>query len=157
MSQIHREILRLWMALLNHPLQDNEYKSVLISGLAVLGLREDDGWLDAEDYSPKYSAVIKLARLMVINEACIRWAIERYQNQGLNTAQAGKKAQSHYHLYWGMARQFMTVARDRRDPTPIQRLYRSRSYGFKIQYTTTTEGESSELGTINCIPVCGSA
>jgi len=54
---------------LNQPLQDDEYKSVLISGLAILGMREDDGWLDAEDYTPKYSAVIKLARLMVVQEA----------------------------------------------------------------------------------------
>jgi hypothetical protein len=52
--------------LLNQLLQDNEYKSVLISGLAMLGMREDDRWLDAEDYTPKYSAVIKLARLIVV-------------------------------------------------------------------------------------------
>jgi hypothetical protein len=32
-------------------------------------MREDDGWLDAEDYTPKYSAVIKLARLIVVQEA----------------------------------------------------------------------------------------
>jgi hypothetical protein len=69
MGRIQRQILRLWIALLNQPLQDDEYKSVLISGLAVLGMREDDGWLDAEDYTPKYSAVIKLARLMVVQEA----------------------------------------------------------------------------------------
>jgi RecQ family ATP-dependent DNA helicase len=148
MSQIQREVLRLWMALLDHPLQDNEYKSVLISGLAVLGLREDDGWLDAEDYTPKYSAVIKLARLMVIHEACIRRqeAIERYQNQGLSVAEAGKKARSHYHLIRGMVRQFMTMAHDGRDPTPIQWLYRSRSYGFKIRYTTTAEGRVQWIG-----------
>ena len=53
----------------NHLLQDNEYKSVIISGLAVLGMQDDDGWLDAKDYTPKYSAVIKLAQLMVIQEA----------------------------------------------------------------------------------------
>ena len=69
MGRIQRQILRLWIALLNQPLQDDEYKSVLISGLAVLGMREDEGWLDAEDYTPKYSAVIKLARLMVVQEA----------------------------------------------------------------------------------------
>jgi hypothetical protein len=55
--------------LLNQPLQDDEYKSVVISGLAVLGIREDGGWLDAEDYTPKYLAVIKLAWLMVVQEA----------------------------------------------------------------------------------------
>ena len=66
MGRIQRQVLRLWIALLNQPLQDDEYKSVLISGLAILGMREDDGWLDAEDYTPKYSAVIKLARLIVV-------------------------------------------------------------------------------------------
>jgi hypothetical protein len=43
MGRIQRQILRLWIALLNQPLQDDEYKSVLISGLAILGMREDDG------------------------------------------------------------------------------------------------------------------
>ncbi len=61
MGQIQQQILWLWIALLNQPLQDDEYKSVLISGLAILGIWEDDGWLDAKDYMPKYSAVIKLA------------------------------------------------------------------------------------------------
>lgn len=69
MGRIQRKILRLWIALFNQPLQDDEYNNVVISGLAVLGMREDDGWLDAEDYTPKYSAVIKLARLMVVQEA----------------------------------------------------------------------------------------
>lgn len=52
--------------LLNHLLKQDEYQSAIISGLAVLGIRDDDRWLDAEDYTPKYSAVIKLARLMVV-------------------------------------------------------------------------------------------
>jgi hypothetical protein len=68
MGKIQQEILRLWISLLNHPLQDNEYKSALISAMAVLGIREDDGWFDAEDYTPKFSAVIKLSRLMVIQD-----------------------------------------------------------------------------------------
>ena len=69
MGRIQRQVLRLWIVLLNQPLQDNKYKSVLISGLAILGMREDNGWLDAEDYTPKYSAIIKLAWLMVVQEA----------------------------------------------------------------------------------------
>jgi hypothetical protein len=68
MGQIQREILRLCIELLNHPLQDNEYQNVIISALALIGMRDDDGWLDAEDYTPKYSAIIKLARLMVVQE-----------------------------------------------------------------------------------------
>jgi hypothetical protein len=66
MSVIQRKVVRAWITILHHPLQDDEYKSVLISGLAVLGLRADDGWLSAEDYTSKYSAVIKLSRLIVV-------------------------------------------------------------------------------------------
>lgn len=143
MGRIQRQILRLWIALLNQPLQDNEYKSVLISGLAILGMREDDGWLDAEDYTPKYSAVIKLARLMVVQEAYERRreAIEQYESRGLSTKAAQEKASSHYVLTRGLVRAFMTMAHDGKDPKPMQWLYRSRSYGFKIRYTTTAEGK----------------
>ncbi|KAK6591453.1 hypothetical protein H4I96_12363 [Botrytis cinerea] len=148
MGRIQRQILRLWMALLNQPLQDDEYKSVLISGLAVLGMREDDGWLDAEDYTPKYSAVIKLARLMVVQEAYERRreAIEQYENRGLSAKQAREKASSHYILTRGLVSAFMTMAHDGKDPKPMQWLYRSRSYGFKIRYTTTAEGKIQWIG-----------
>jgi hypothetical protein len=32
-------------------------------------MKDDEGWLDAENYTPKYSAVFELARLMVAQEA----------------------------------------------------------------------------------------
>ena len=59
MKRIQRDVLRFCIDLLDYPLQDNEYESAIISGLAVLGIRDDEGWLDAEDYTPKFSAVIK--------------------------------------------------------------------------------------------------
>jgi hypothetical protein len=37
------------MTLLNHELGDDEYESVIISGLAVMGFRDDRGWLNAKD------------------------------------------------------------------------------------------------------------
>ncbi len=106
---------------MNQPLQDDEYKSVLISGLAILGMREDDGWLDAEDYTPKYSAVIKLARLMVVQEAYERrWeAIAQYEERGLSPEVAREKASSHYVLTRGLVRSFMTMAHDGNDPKPM--------------------------------------
>lgn len=66
---IQREVLRLCISLLNYSLQDNEYKSAIISELAILGMKDDGEWLNAEDYTPKYSAVIKLARLIVVQKA----------------------------------------------------------------------------------------
>jgi RecQ family ATP-dependent DNA helicase len=148
MGQIQRQILRLWIALLNQPLQDDEYKSVLISGLAMLGMREDDGWLDAEDYTPKYSAVIKLARLMVVQEAYERRreAIAHYEGRGMSAKKARDEADSHYVLTRRLVHAFMTMAHDGKDPKPMQWLYRSRSYGFKIRYTTTAEGKIQWIG-----------
>jgi hypothetical protein len=100
MRRIQREVLRFCIDLLNHPLQDNEYKSVIISRLAVLGIRDDDGWLNAEDYTSKYSTVAKLARMMVVHEGYEQRqeeikrkteANERQRN-GLTTAQIGEAA-----------------------------------------------------------------
>jgi hypothetical protein len=115
----------------------------LISGLAVLGMREDDGWLDAEDYTPKYSAVIKLAQLIVVQEAYKRRreAIEQYKSRGWSVKKARDKADSYYVLTRRLVHAFITMAHNGKDPKPIQWLYRSRSYGFKIRYTTTAEGK----------------
>jgi hypothetical protein len=63
-----REVLRFCITLLDHPSKDNEYENVIISGLAVLMTKGDKGWHNTEDFTPKYSAVIKLARLMVVQE-----------------------------------------------------------------------------------------
>ena len=127
--------------MLDQPLQDNEYKSVIISGIAVLGMREDDSWLDAKDYTPKYSAVIKLAQLMVIQEAFEKRQerIKQLEEHRYTTDEAKQEAQSYYHLIQGIVSQFITMAHDSRDPTPIQWLYHSRTYGFKIQYTSTAD------------------
>ncbi|KAH8799326.1 hypothetical protein F5884DRAFT_869058 [Xylogone sp. PMI_703] len=126
MKTIQRDILRLWITLLNHPLQDNGYKSVLISAMAIVGIREDGGWLDAEDYTPKYSAVIKMSRLMVIQEACQRQreAIQQRQEHGYSLKEAQHDAQQagygYYHLVHKLTHAFMTMAHDGRDPTPMQ-------------------------------------
>ena len=37
-DRIQQEVLRFYINLLNHPLKDNEYKSVIISKLVVLGI-----------------------------------------------------------------------------------------------------------------------
>jgi len=142
MGRIQREILRLCIELLNHPLKDNEYKSAMISGLAVLGIRDDDGWLDADDYTPKYLAVIKLARLIVVQEGYEQQqeAIKRLEERGLTTDEACEQATSYFYFIRRLTHQFMTMAYDGKDPTPMQWIFKSRSYGFKIRYTTTAEG-----------------
>jgi superfamily II DNA helicase RecQ len=144
MKEIEREVLRFCISLLDHPLQDNEYKSGIISALAVMGIRDDGGWLNAEDYTPKYSAVIKLARLMVVQEAYERKeeAIKQMQEGDTDITDefARDNTRSYYHFIRQMVRKFMTITDGKRDPTPLQWIYRARSYGLKIRYTTTAEG-----------------
>ena len=135
-------MLRLCIELLNHPLQDNEYQNVMISGLAIMGIRDDDGWLDAEDYTPKYSAIIKLARLMVVQEGYERReaAIQQLQERGLTADDAKEEAHSYFHFIRQLTYQFMIISQNGRDPSPMQWIFKARSYGFKIRYTTTAEG-----------------
>ena len=148
MKQIQRMVLQLCIALLNQPLQDDEYKSVIISGMAILGMRDDEGWLDAEDYTPTYSAVIKLARLMVVQEAYYRRQkeIDGWKAAGRTADQAGEAATSYYRLTRGLVKSFMTMAHGDQDPTPMHWLYDSRSYGFKIRYTNTSAGKIQWIG-----------
>jgi hypothetical protein len=82
---------------------------------------EDDGWLDAEDYTPKYSAVIKLAWLMVVQEAYKRRreAIKQYKSRGWSVKKARDKADSYYILTRRLVYVFMTMAHDGKDPKPI--------------------------------------
>ncbi|KFY65884.1 hypothetical protein V496_02277 [Pseudogymnoascus sp. VKM F-4515 (FW-2607)] len=125
-----------------------EWVGGIISGLAVLGIRDNDGWLNAEDYTSKYSAVAKLAQMMVVHEGYeqrqeeIKRKTEANERQGngLTADQIGEAAQSYFHHIRRLTYQFMTMAYDGRDPTPIQWIYKARSYRFKIRYTTTAEG-----------------
>jgi hypothetical protein len=141
-GRIQREILQLCIELLNHPLQDNEYQNVIISALALMGMRDDDGWLDAEDYTPKYSAIIKLARLMVVQEGYKRRqeAIRQLQERGSTADEAKEEARSYFHFIRQLTHQFITMSHSGRDPSPMDWIFKARSYGFKIRYTTTADG-----------------
>jgi hypothetical protein len=136
---------------LDHQLQDDEYKSVLISACAALGIREDGGWFGAEEYTPKYSGIIKLARLMVIEEAyqqrqetCVHIR-ERYPNA--SDEEVELQAGSYLLRVRQMCEKFMTIARSS-DPSPIEWIFRSRSYGLKIRYTTAAPGSIQWSGHI---------
>ncbi|PVH68199.1 hypothetical protein DL98DRAFT_599739 [Cadophora sp. DSE1049] len=146
-----------WIALLNQPLQDDEYKSVLISGLAILGMREDDGWLDAEDYTPKYSAVIKLARLTVIQEAYERRreAIAHYESRGLSAKKARDEADSHYVLTRRLVHAFMTMAHDGKDPSSCSGYIAADHTVSRSGIPPRRKGRSNGLGIMFYIPRSG--
>ncbi|KAL5373157.1 hypothetical protein DPSP01_012910 [Paraphaeosphaeria sporulosa] len=65
---IKKAYLAFYIALLNQSITSKEYDSPLVCALAVLGVRED-GWKGADQYPPILSAVIKVARFMIMQQA----------------------------------------------------------------------------------------
>jgi len=65
-----------------------------------MGIRDNDGWLDAEDYTLKYSAIVKLAQLIVVQEGYERRqeAIRQLQEQGSTANEAKEEARSYFHF-----------------------------------------------------------
>ena len=59
------------MSLLNYELGDNKYKSVIISGLVVIGFHNNKGWLNVEDYTTKYLGIIKITQMLVVYQSYI--------------------------------------------------------------------------------------
>src|SRR5277367_6555500 len=141
-ERIDRLCLELCIALLNHELGDDEYEGVIISGLAVLGFRDDGGWLNAEDYTTKYSGIIKVARMLVV----YRSYIEREDGYEMNRkvmeddVQARSRTEPMFDIVRRRVRKFMTLVSDKGRPTQMDWIYECRTYGMKIRYNTTAEG-----------------
>jgi len=56
--------------MLDYKLRDNEFKSGLLSAIAVLGLDIDNGsWMPAKNFTPLLLVVVTLARAMVVYKA----------------------------------------------------------------------------------------
>lgn len=73
-------------------------------------------------YTPKLSAVIKLARIMVVQSA---WQAARDSGDS---------------RVWWRVREMVNRFMVRDEPTPMSWMYDARTYGMKIRYTTTAPG-----------------
>jgi hypothetical protein len=65
-EELQSRVLAFMLALLDHVSSDDEYASALISGIAVLGISTDSGWLSPLVYTPKQSAVASTSRMLVL-------------------------------------------------------------------------------------------
>ncbi|OTB19505.1 hypothetical protein K445DRAFT_8538 [Daldinia sp. EC12] len=81
---LDRECLDLWIALLDHALPRSEYHSVLLSALAVMGVRPDYGWVEPANYTQRFAAVLKIARALVYSHSVIEREEQvcRYVDEG---------------------------------------------------------------------------
>jgi hypothetical protein len=97
---------------------------------------------------PKLLAVIKLARLIVIqNTYEIRQqSIARKVERGMSQVDAEESTQSHMKLVQRMTRKFIILIGDDGEPTPIDWMLETRTYGLHIRYSTPAKGIVSWKG-----------
>lgn len=68
MTDAHKACLQFCTELLHQRITRKEYDSALVCALAVLGVKSD-GWMGPNQYPPILSAMIKISRFMVVQEA----------------------------------------------------------------------------------------
>ena len=148
LSKIQKACLGFCIELLNQSISRREYDSALVCALAVLGVQED-GWKGPEQYPPILSAVIKVARFMVVQQALE--LSEPFEEDEFNGDSAYESDGSSDGSSTGSPRprkrgclQFVERMMDRfmvrGSHGPMQWMLDLRTYGLKIHYNTTSRG-----------------
>ncbi|KAF4414963.1 DNA helicase [Fusarium acutatum] len=68
-EKMERLCLDMLIGMLYHQFKQSHYDSIVLSALAIMGINEDGGWVEPTDYTPKYSGVIKVARMLVLYQS----------------------------------------------------------------------------------------
>ena len=146
---LEKHVLEFLLSLLDHNLKDDEYKSVLVSAAAVFGVSNDCGWKSALSYTPTISAIVTVARMLVLykaSKARKERVAEIMEKEGFSKEDADEQAPSHFDLVKEMANGFMTLTSYGGNPSPMDWLLRLRTYGMKIRFTTNADGVVEWVG-----------
>lgn len=96
-----------------------KHESALLSGVAVLGLKEDHhggGWVPAHEFSPTLSALITTSQALVFHHA------QCQRNEAL--LRDPHTAPTAYELVREMSERFLTLCDYRGTPSPMNRMLR---------------------------------
>jgi hypothetical protein len=147
LSRIQKACLAFCVALLNQSITRKEYDSPLVCALAVLGVKED-GWKGPEQYPPILSAVIKVARFMVVQQA-LELSGPLDDELDDDSAYESDSSRPHQRRPKGCL-QFVQEMMDRfmvrGSHGPMQWMLDLRTYGLKIHYNTTSRGHVEWAG-----------
>jgi superfamily II DNA helicase RecQ len=155
-QQMDDACLTFWIMLLDHPLGDHQYESAILSGTAVIGWDDVSGmWRPATVYTPILSAITTVARMLVVFQAHRRRMreVQRFQgpDHGYSEEDARRRAPSHYSLVQEMVQRFMTLTTFNGQPSPMNFIFKLRTYGMTIRMNTPADGAISWDGDqINC-------
>jgi hypothetical protein len=120
---LDRACLRLSIALLDHTLKGDLFESALVGFLAILGVdAEKETFRDAYTYTPSLSGLVKMAQMLVVQEA----VIQVDEDQVEHPADALDEMRERFLVHGTRS--------------PFAWITRLRTYGKKIQNTTTSLG-----------------
>ena len=153
LSKIQKACLEFCIALLNQSITRKEYDSPLVCALAVLGVKED-GWKGPEQYPPILSAVIKVARFMVVQQALELsepWdegALDEdeFDNDSAYESDSSRPRQRRPKGCLQFVEQMIDKFMVRGSHSPMQWMLDLRTYGLKIHYNTTSRGHVEWTG-----------
>lgn len=107
-----------------------------------MGLDPDGGWVPVVNYTSVYSAVIKVARYLVLYQSILERQdqIARLQ-QTMSKRRAKEKADGLFRMVRRKVRRFMTRISDEEnaEPTPMNWIINIYTYGMRIRFTTPGE------------------
>jgi RecQ family ATP-dependent DNA helicase len=149
LSSIQKACLEFCIALLSQSITRKEYDSPLVCALAVLGVKED-GWKGAEQYPPILSAVIKVARFMVVQQALeLSGPLDEDEFDSDSAYESDDSSNPPRRQRKGCL-QFVQEMMDRfmvrGSHGPMQWMLDLRTYGLKIHYNTTSRGHVEWVG-----------
>jgi RecQ family ATP-dependent DNA helicase len=148
LSRIQKACLEFCIALLNQSITRKEYDSPLVCALAVLGVKED-GWKGAEQYPPILSAVIKVARFMVVQQALElseRLDEDEFDDDSAYESDSNRPRQRQPKGCLQFVQEMMDQFMVRGSHGPMQWMLDLRTYGLKIHYNTTSRGHVEWTG-----------
>jgi RecQ family ATP-dependent DNA helicase len=148
LSRIQKACLEFCIALLNQSITRKEYDSPLVCALAVLGVKED-GWKGAEQYPPILSAVIKVARFMVVQQALELsepFDEDEFDDDSAYESDSGRPPRRRPRGCLQFVKEMMDKFMVRGSHGPMQWMLDLRTYGLKIHYNTTSRGHVEWTG-----------
>jgi superfamily II DNA helicase RecQ len=147
LSRIQKACLVFCIALLNQSITRREYDNPLVCALAVLGVKED-GWKGPEQYPPILSAVIKVARFMVVQQALelSEPFDDTFDDDSAYESDSGQRPQRRPKGCLQFVQEMMDQFMVRGSHGPMQWMLDLRTYGLKIHYNTTSRGHVEWTG-----------
>jgi hypothetical protein len=135
-DRLQRAYLDMMVSMLVHPLRNkNHYGSIIVSALAVMGMNDYGRWISALSYMPIYSAVINVAKYLVLHQSVLERGEEIARlHHTTSRKKAEEKATGLFRIVRQKVRRFMTRISDEADadPTPMNWIINTRTYGLKI-------------------------